>query len=361
MTTNEASLFDVAIVGGGVAGLSLARACARVGKRVALFEAAGGQGVWDPTQDWLAGGASSLPVALVNPWRGRKGEAHPDDLAGLAVTRRWADELEQEGFDSGATFEGVLRIPSSARQARMWEERTEEASTLAWLDASQVPEPYHAPFGAMHVLDGGVIHPRRWLTALARSSLNAGALLSTGVHITQFVRTDADQWALEHANGAVCAVANVIVSAVGADPQPVARVGSEEVAWPDWIRTRGEEVRLAGVLDLPHPLAGGIYGAQGAEGDVWIGGGHRDADTDDPNAATNLREAFAWTVPDAAEASIADVWSGVRAKREGSRPDVRAIAEGLWTFGAFAGRGFLCSARQAEMWSANPVRSAETT
>jgi glycine/D-amino acid oxidase-like deaminating enzyme len=98
------------VVGGGVAGLSLARAAAVAEASVVAFERAIDG----------AGGASALPAALLNPWRGRKGDAHPDDLAGLAAVRRWAAELAEEGHDPGAHATGLLRIPGSARQARGW-------------------------------------------------------------------------------------------------------------------------------------------------------------------------------------------------------------------------------------------------
>ena len=145
---------DVAIVGGGVVGLSLARALARAGAGVTLFER--GQPTGDAAP-WPSDGASALPIALVNPWRGRKGAAHPDDRAGLDATWRWADELRAEGFDPGAERRGVLRVPTSERQARAWRERADAEPSLTWLDAGTVPDAVHAPFGALRVEDGGAI------------------------------------------------------------------------------------------------------------------------------------------------------------------------------------------------------------
>lgn len=333
--------YDVAIVGGGVAGLSLARAAARAGASVALFErAADGPG-----------GASALPAALLNPWRGRKGDAHPDDLAGLATVRRWAAQLAAEGREPAAHLAGLLRIPGSSRQARGWRERAAAEPTLAWIEPERVPPPYYAPFGALRVQDGGWLEPGRWLAALASSARALGAEVRTGVAVARLIGGEAAAWRLDGVDGAPLATATAVVVAVGADAAPAATFGGAELAWPVWTRTRGEVVTLEGGPVFELPVAGGIYGA--SLGDrAWVGGGHRPAHEDDPDAPANLREAFAWSLPGLASARIAEVWSGARAKRGDARPSIEALAPRLWTFGAFAGRGFLCAASEAERWTA---------
>ena len=341
--------YDVAVVGGGVAGLSLARAAARAGASVVLFE----RGAGGP------GGASALPAALLNPWRGRKGDAHPDDLAGLATVRRWASELATEGRESGAHLGGLLRIPGSARQARGWRERAASEPSLAWLEPGHVPPPYHAPFGALWVRDGGWLEPGRWLTALTASATALGAEIRPGVAVARLSGGAGAAWRLFGAGGAVGAVGAVgaplataatVVVAVGADAAPAATVDGMELAWPAWIRTRGEVITLEDGPAFELPLAGGVYGA--SLGDrAWIGGGHRPAGVEDPDAPENLREAFAWSLPGLASARITGVWSGARAKRGDARPWVDELAPRLWTFGAFAGRGYLCAASEAERWT----------
>jgi len=337
---------DLAIIGGGVAGLSLARAAAMQGARVVLLEQTEGT-----AEGWRSGGASSLPVALLNPWRGRKGDAHEDDLRGLSVTWRWAAELEGEGLESGALRTGVLRIPSSARQAASWRERCEVEASLTWLPAGSVPAPYHAPFGAMQVEDGGRIDAAAWLTALAASATQHGAQLHQGVKVEGVEPGGKGAWRVRGEDGGTLVEAQRVVSAVGADAPPVVQGVGEHAPWPTWIRTQGEEVRITGVPTLPWPIAGGLYAASVQEGEAWMGGGHRPLGEDDPSAATNLRDAFAWSYPPATEGTIQEVWHGARAKREGARPDVREVAPGLWTFGAFAGRGFLCAADEAERFA----------
>ncbi|MDQ3458171.1 MAG: FAD-binding oxidoreductase, partial [Deinococcota bacterium] len=101
-------LWDVAVVGAGVAGCTLAFELAGRGRSVALLEA-GRVG---------AQGASSVPLALLNPNRGRSAKASSFDRRALQATWALISALEAEGFDSGAHRTGVLRVASSARQAR---------------------------------------------------------------------------------------------------------------------------------------------------------------------------------------------------------------------------------------------------
>lgn len=324
-----------------MAGLSLARAAARAGASVRVFERAAVG----------AGGASALPAALLNPWRGRKGDAHPDDLTGLATVRRWAAELIAEGREPAVHLAGLLRIPGSARQARGWRQRAATEPSLAWLEPTRVPPPYHAPFGALRVRDGGWLEPDRWLAALTGSARALGAEVRTGVAVSRLSGRAAAAWRLAGVDGAPLATASTVVVAVGADAAPAATFDGRELPWPTWIRTRGEVITLEGGPAFELPVAGGVYGA--SLGDrAWVGGGHRPPHEDDPDAPANLREAFAWSLPGLASARIAGAWSGVRAKRGDARPSIDERAPGLWTFGAFAGRGFLCATSEAERWTA---------
>jgi glycine oxidase len=342
-----AATTDLVVVGGGVAGLSLTRAAARAGVGVTLLERESARGESTPHR------ASALPAALLNPWRGRKGAAHPDDRAGLATVRRWADELASEGLDPGARLSGLLRVPDQERQARAWRDRAEAErdASLAWWPSADVPAPYHAPHGALWVADGGWLRPALWLDALGASARAHGATVRFGAEVAALERTGAGPWKARGPDGAELCAAAAVAVATGADALPAARVDGTAVAWPEWARTRGDVVTLAGGPAFPWPLAGGTYGV--SDGDrAWIGGGHRPPDAGPTDEPERLRDAFAWAVPGLERAPVASVWSAVRAKRPDARPDVREMGPGLWTFGAFAGRGFLCAAHEAERWVA---------
>lgn len=353
MRIESPRVHDVAVVGGGVAGLSLTRALARAGADVVLVERTA---LGAPHR-----GASSLPLALLNPWRGRKGAAHPDDLRGLATAWRWSGALTAEGLEPGAHRSGLVRIATSARQARAWSDRAAREPSLRWLPPGMLGAPYHAPFGALRVVDGGRIDAPRWMASLAASARAHGSTLRSGTEVRGLVQRPDAVWELRRAavvgvddvraEGDVVARARLVASCVGADAAPEGvRQDGRRIAWPERVRTRGEVVTLSGGPALPWPVAGGVYGAAD-RGTAWVGGGHRHPDQDDPSAPERLRAAFAWSAPAMAPTDVAAVWSGVRAKVPEARPQVLRLAPGLWSFGAFAGRGFLCAADEAEAWA----------
>jgi glycine/D-amino acid oxidase-like deaminating enzyme len=137
---------SIGIVGGGVMGLSLARSLARRGHEVTLRSAVG----------LGAGGASEAPAALLNPYRGRTGRPHPDDLLALAVVARWDAELRAEGLDPGVAWSGVVRVADGARQARAFA----AVAGLAPFPAGAAPAPYRAPHGGAVAVGEEWVAPR---------------------------------------------------------------------------------------------------------------------------------------------------------------------------------------------------------
>lgn len=309
----------MAVIGGGIAGLGLAWELARAGADVALFEA-GRIG---------AQGASSLPAALLNPYRGRSGRATELDLAGLDAFWRLDDELAALGLASGARRSGVLRIPSQPRQAGAWRRLGDGDPELAWLEPAAVPPPFHAPHGALLVRRGGWVEAPVLLRALATAAQRAGAELHEGVRVRRLERSTRGT----RLDDPVGRHFDEVVLCVGADPAP-------ELPLPLLERVAGDIVRLGGD-PLPYPVAGAVYGVSSG-GEVLIGGNHRPAGSDDPRAPELLRRSFAWFAPPLAAAPIGGSWTGVRARRSGNRPLARQIGPGLWLLGALAGRGFLC-------------------
>ncbi|MDQ3396485.1 MAG: FAD-binding oxidoreductase, partial [Deinococcota bacterium] len=105
------TLHNTVIVGAGVAGCCLAYRLASRGLPVTLLDK-GRIG---------AQGASSVPLALLNPNRGRSARASLFDLASLEATWALVSDLEALGLDHGAHKTGVLRVASNARQAKGWQ------------------------------------------------------------------------------------------------------------------------------------------------------------------------------------------------------------------------------------------------
>lgn len=323
----------VVVVGGGVVGRSLLRALARAGFE-AILVADGGPA------------ASSVPVALLNPHRGRTGRAHPDDLAALQATWRWAAELAAEGLAPGAHRTGAVRVADGPKQARAF-----ASAGLAPTDVEAAG--VRAPHGAFLVPDGGWLDPRAWCAALTRSAGRSGARAIEGLGVVAAERREGGGWRVRLSDGGALD-ADQVVFATGAAAWPPALAAVFGPA-PAVERVAGDVVvtrRAAPAL----PIAGGTYVGPVARGGAHvaaIGGHHRPPGPPAVDAAARLRAAARWTLPELAAPRPDDrVWWGVRAKRPSGRPEAHALAPGVRWVGGFAGRGFLAAAAVAEALAA---------
>lgn len=300
-------------------GCTLSYLLARAGQSVTLLE-----------RHELGHGASGVPVALLNPYRGRSARASPFDTESLGSMWRLAGELETQGLETGVHRSGVLRVASNAKQARTWQKR----EGVKWLESGSVPPPYHAPFGGFLTPQGGWLEPHLWLRALADAAELLGATVREGCAVTDIL----PGFRLETTHGTLQATRVVLCS--GSDTSlGQAALELEHVA--------GEVIGLRRGAPLPYPLAGAVYGAQVAD-TFYLGGNHRPATEADDHAPALLQRAGGWFIPALREARLESVWHGVRAKSDDNLPLIRELAPGLWFAGALAGRGFLCAAKVAE-------------
>lgn len=323
----------VTVVGGGVMGCTLAYALARRGVEVLLLERA-------PNG---AGGASGVPVALLNPHRGRSGRASEADLSALQATWTLVAALEAAGHRTGAVRSGVLRIASDSKQARRWA----QLPGVNWFGPDAVPEAvaasgFHTPFGGFLVPVGGWVEPARYLAALRAAACAHGAVVLAGCDVTAVTRGP-EGYTLATSGGVLHAGA--VALCVGAHALPT--LPAEAAPRPDVARVAGETVGLALSTPPAYPLAGAVYGAYVA-GTFYLGGNHRPADQDDPSAPEKLQRAGRWFLPALGGAPQQTLWSGVRAKTEDHRPLVLELSPNLLFAGALAGRGFLAAAALAE-------------
>lgn len=326
----------VAVVGGGVMGASLARAFARAGHAVTW---------WDPEAD---DAASAVPVALLNPYRGRSGRAHPEDLAGLRITWRWDEELRAAGLAPGARRSGVVRLADGERQARAFA----RVPGLRRLAAAAVPPPFRSPHGGAWAAEGGWLEPRAWLAALAADAAARGATRRRSRVATVEPDTACGgRWRVVSDAGERSRHDRVLL-ATGASPWPTAWAAALG-GTPDFARLAGDVFPTR--LPAPTvPLAGACYVGPVADElghrVAAIGGHHRPPGPAPDDAAHGLVRNLGWAWPGL---SVADLrheaaWWGVRAHGEGHRPQLRELAPGAWWVGALAGRGFLVAAAVAE-------------
>ena len=313
----------VVVIGAGIAGLTLAY---ELSKRHQIFLFEEGQ---------RPQGASSLPFALLNPYRGGTARATPSDLAGLAAMRRLKTDLERQGYPSGVHFSGVLRIASSQKQATKWQKLHPQ---LPYVGQADLAPSYHAPFGALWLEQGAWVEPDVLLDSLLKAAQARG--------LTYFPNTKVTGFQL-HPPRVLFAQASMpcdsICFCIGAQPFP-----SLESYVPIPLSLHaGEVVELASEVDMPQAIAGAVYGGRRGES-LYFGGNHRPPDVADPSAPERLQRAVSWFVPELKTARRLSVWQGVRAKKEDAQPLAQELAEGLVYFGAFAGRGFLCALSRAQ-------------
>ncbi len=324
----------VAVVGGGVMGASLARALARAGHAVDWWAAE------------LGDAASGVPVALLNPYRGRSGRAHPDDLAALRVTWRWDAELRDAGLTPGAHRSGVLRLADGARQARAFA----QVPGLQPLAADALPPPFRSAHGGAWAADGGWLDPRAWLAALG-SDAAAHAANRRCQRVVALERAGAGRWRLI-GDGGEPSLHDRVLLATGAGAWPVAWVRALGGA-PTFERLAGD-VFPTGLPAPSVPLAGASYVGPVVDdlgfAAAAIGGHHRAPGPAPDDAARRLVGNLGWAWPELAEARLRTdaAWWGVRAHGEGNRPQLRELAPGAWWVGALAGRGFVVAAAVAE-------------
>nr|WP_206324329.1 FAD-dependent oxidoreductase [Streptomyces sp. HNM0574] len=209
---------DVAVVGGGIAGLSVARELARAGRGVAVLEA---DRIAAGVTGHTAAKATSLHGLVYSRLRETRGaedarlyaRSQQDALAHLVAT---AGEL---GVDCELERVPAHTFVESAHHAA--EIRAEaEAAREAGLPASHVtrtglPFPVHA---AVRVEDQAQFHPRKYLLALADDLVRRGGLIRERTRVTALeqdgsrARSRTGTYRLGTENGAEVRAADVVVA-----------------------------------------------------------------------------------------------------------------------------------------------------
>ena len=205
--TNRKADYDIAVVGGGYAGLSIALHAAKAGQSVVLLEAG-----------TIGCGASGRNGGLVVP-HFPGGMAAEDAIAhlGQAKGERLADlvaggpsfvfdqiralgiqcDAEQNGWIQPAHSEKAL-----AKVQRVYKSWTARGIDAEWLDAAAVAERTGAQgyVGGWFRKTGGTVNPYALALGLARAAAAAGADLRQGAQVTG-IRPDGAAKVLKTASG----------------------------------------------------------------------------------------------------------------------------------------------------------------
>lgn len=309
---------DVAIVGGGIAASSLARAFAASGAACTLYAD--------------GGGASHNSAALVAPIlpQSRRAPLYLPAFARAAAII--ADEAP-----NAILARGLLRFPRGPREARRLaraaERRPDLFAPVTQEEASALlGEP--APGAGVRVEDALVINPDRLHRAFAPVPVAA--------HVTRIAR-DGDRWRLDGADGPI-ATADIVVVAAG--------LGATALTGRPLAPARGQlalaDVPLGGIA-----AADGHYLVPTARGLLF--GATNDYDDADPapraaDMARNIARLADLRPRLAARLQNTPLTTetGVRAVAPGAVPYAGVLDTGLYLLAGFGGHGFTLAPLLAE-------------
>ena len=333
--------FDVAVIGGGLHGLSAALHLARAGRRTIVLE-----------RSWIGRHASSATAAGVRTL-GRDVAEVPIALEAMEMWHRVAAIV---GDDCGFHAHGQIRVAEFdghwpdllQREARM---RTLGYSHEELVDAAELHRlvPALSPHcvGALVVRRDGAADPHRTIAAFRRACEAAGVTIVEGFGLDAVERQGAD-WLLR--SGTRRVVAPVAVNAGGAWAGKLAALFGDEIEL-------GLKASMMIVTERLAPLLGPVVSVVGRalsfkqsdQGTLVIGGGLQGAaDLDRQSSSVDFvtlakgARAAVELFPMVGDVRIARSWTGIEAKTQDLLPVIGASpnSPGLFHVFGFSGHGF---------------------
>jgi len=264
-------MHDVAIIGGGVVGTSIARELSRYRLRVALFE----------KEAELAFGVSKSNSGIIHP-----GTQHPPALLksrlcvqGNRLTKKLAKEL---GIDFKEV--GELVVAFSDEEAKRLKELLRDGRSLgvpglkivnrAWLKKNE-PNLSGNAVAALYAPTAGIISPYRWVYDFAENAAQNGVEMRIGTKVEK-IRSTGSVFEITTSKGVFSAT--FVINAAGLYADDVARM----VGIDDFKITprRGEEFLLDKkrghitnhlLFPLPSKISKGILVTRTSDGNPMIG------------------------------------------------------------------------------------------
>ena len=333
--------FDVAVVGGGLHGLSAALHLARAGRRTVILE-----------RSWVGRHASSATAAGVRTlWR---------DLAEVPISleamEMWHGIAGIVGDDCGFHADGQIRVAEFDRDWPGLVEREARMRALGYaheelIDAAELRRlaPALSPHcvGALIARRDGAADPHRTIAAFRRACEAAGVTIIEGCGLDSVERHGAD-WLLR--SGARSFTAPVVVNAAGAWAGKLAALFGDEIELGLKASMMIVTERLAPLLAPVVSVVGrALSFKQSDQGTLVIGGGLQgEADLDRQSSSVdflNLAKGARAAVdlfPMVGDVRIARSWTGIEAKTRDLLPVIGASpnAPGLFHVFGFSGHGF---------------------
>ncbi|MDI1287091.1 MAG: FAD-binding oxidoreductase [Reyranella sp.] len=347
---------DVAIVGGGFAGLHSARLLALQGKRVALVERHRiGWGASGRNGGFVGAGFAERSGALID----RLGLDHTRRLyaqsqRGVAIVREAIDALGRPEIrmgagklslsrtDQGAGFADRTRALADRLGAAFEPWETARVRTL--LDTQRYHQAIHDPL-SFH------IHPLNFALALAADIEACGGAIHEATEATGLSR-EGGTWRLQTSRGEIAAPHVVLAGNADLGPvQPrIARAVLPVATYVTVTENIGprlaEAIRWSGAISDTR-RAGDYYRV--IDGDRLLWGGRITTDTREPPRLRDMMRGDILSVyPQLGDIRIEYAWPGIMGYAPHKMPQVGEIEPGLWVCSAFGGHGLAQTAAGAD-------------
>jgi gamma-glutamylputrescine oxidase len=347
---------DVAVVGGGFAGLHTARLLALQGKRVALVERHRiGWGASGRNGGFVGPGFAERSGALID----RLGLEHTRRLyaqsqRGVAIVREAIDRLGRPDIrmgtgklsvsrtDQGAGFADRTRALAEKLGATF--EPWDTARVRALLDTARYHQAIHDP-SSFH------IHPLNFALALAADIEARGGAIREATEATGLSR-EGGTWRLHTPRGEVAAQHVVLAgnADLGSVQPQIARAVLPVATYVAVTEKIGpglaEAIRWAGAISDTR-RAGDYYRV--IDGDRLLWGGRITTDTREPPRLREMMRGDILSVyPQLGDIRIEYAWPGIMGYAPHKMPQVGEIQPGLWICSAFGGHGLAQTAAGAD-------------
>ena len=335
------NIYDVAVIGGGLHGLSAALHLARAGKRVVVIERA-----------WVGRHASGATAAGVRTLNRDRGEL---DLS-LESMEMWHGLQSLVGDSCGFNPSGQIcvaesqatldklaaRVASLRQDGYTHEELIGPDELRRWLPALS-----HHCLGATLARRDGAADPHRMLRAFRQSAEAAGVVIKEQCGVTGIERRGSD-WTVKA--GQQEWVVPVIVNAAGAWSARVAAMVGDDIPLATKSSMMMVSERLSPFIKPVVSIMGrSLSFKQSDQGTLVIGGGLQGIpDLDKESSTARMRvlakgaRAATDLFPGVRSIRIIRVWAGLEAKTDDMLPVVGPSpnASGVFHAFGFSGHGF---------------------